>query len=87
MAWRYALSFVTTVDKAGAEGVRWDQMLLARLVQAMKERVEAAVAAAASFRDRWPADSIAAIDAANLVSLLRGLFERTRDCLKLGVSE
>jgi oligoendopeptidase F len=66
---------VTTAGKAGAEGVRWDLTLLAPSEQAMKERLEVAVAAAGSFSDRWPLESIAAIEPAALAELLHELAE------------
>jgi len=59
----------------GAAGVRWDLTLLAPSEEAMKERLEAAVAAADSFGGRWPADSIAAIEPDALAELLRELAE------------
>jgi oligoendopeptidase F len=61
--------------KAGAEGVRWDLTLLAPSEQAMKERLEVAVAAAGSFSDRWPLESIAAIESVALAELLHELAE------------
>jgi oligoendopeptidase F len=61
------------VSETGAEGVRWDLTLLAPSEQAMKDRLESAVAAAESFIDRWPVESIAAIEPAALGELLREL--------------
>ena len=63
------------MSETGAEGVRWDLTLLAPSKQAMKDRLETAVAAAKSFSDRWPVESITAIEPAALGALLRELAE------------
>jgi oligoendopeptidase F len=63
------------VSETGAEGIRWDLTLLAPSQQAMKDRLETAVAAAKSFSDRWPVESITAIEPAALGALLRELAE------------
>ena len=55
---------------SGAEGVRWDLTPLAPSEQAMKERLEAGVAAAAAFVERWPVDAVATIDAPSLATVL-----------------
>jgi oligoendopeptidase F len=60
---------VTAVE-SGAEGVRWDLTPLAPSEQAMKERLEAGVADAAAFVERWPVDAIGTIDAPELATLL-----------------
>jgi oligoendopeptidase F len=60
---------VTSVA-SGAEGVRWDLTPLAPSEQAMKERLEAGVAAAAAFVERWPVDAVATIDAPSLATVL-----------------
>src|SRR5262249_10409389 len=59
--------------ESGAEGVRWDLASLAPSEAAMKERLESAVADAAAFVERWPADAIAGIEPAPLATLLREL--------------
>jgi oligoendopeptidase F len=61
---------VTTVVESGAEGVRWDLTLLAPSEEAMKERLEGAVADAAAFVERWPADALATLEPARLATLL-----------------
>jgi oligoendopeptidase F len=66
---------VTTAVESGAEGVRWDLTLLAPSEEAMKERLEAAVGDAGAFVERWPAESMATIEAAELATLLRELAE------------
>ena len=59
----------TAVD-SGAQGVRWDLTPLAPSEDAMKERLEAAVADAHAFVERWPADLIEAIEPDDLATLL-----------------
>jgi oligoendopeptidase F len=71
---RYA-PVVTTVAEAGAQGVRWDLTPLAPSEQAMKERLDAAVAGAASFVERWPEETIVAIEPPSLAELLGELAE------------
>ena len=61
---------MTTAVESGAEGVRWDLTPLAPGEEAMKARLESAVADAAAFPGRWPADSLAAIDPDRLATLL-----------------
>ena len=61
---------MTTTAETGAEGVRWDLSLLAPGEEAMKDRLEGAVAEAAAFVERWPADALATIDSAQLATLL-----------------
>jgi hypothetical protein len=61
------------VSATGAEGARWDLTLLTPSEQEMKERLERGVADAASFVERWPGESIAAIKPAELDELLREL--------------
>jgi hypothetical protein len=46
---------VTTGVESGVKGVRWDLTPLAPSEEAMKERLEAAVADAAACVERWPA--------------------------------
>jgi oligoendopeptidase F len=55
----------------GAEGVRWDLSPLAPSEEAMKARTDAAVADAAAFVDRWPAETIQAVEPEALAELLR----------------
>jgi oligoendopeptidase F len=57
----------------GAEGVRWDLAPLAPSEQAMRERTEDAVADAAAFIERWPVETIEAVEAAGVAELLREL--------------
>ncbi len=57
----------------GAEGVRWDLTPLAPSEQAMKERLDAAVADAAAFVESRPVDAIAAIEPPALAEVLREL--------------
>jgi len=64
---------VTAAVESGAQGVRWDLTPLAPSEQAMKERLEAAVADGAAFVERWPAASLETIDPARLWTLLREL--------------
>lgn len=66
---------MATAGTAGTEGIRWDLTLLAPSEQAMKDRLEAAAAAADSFSERWPAEMITAIDPSALAELLRELAE------------
>ena len=61
---------MTTAVETGAEGVRWDLTLLAPSEEAMKERLEGAVADAAAFVERWPADALAEIEPGRLATLL-----------------
>jgi oligoendopeptidase F len=61
---------VPTAVESGAEGVRWDLTPLAPSEESMKERLEGAVADAAAFVERWPADAVAAIEPARLATLL-----------------
>jgi oligoendopeptidase F len=64
---------VTTAVESGAQGVRWDLTPLAPSEDAMKERLEAAVADAAAFVERWSAKSLQTIEPASLWALLREL--------------
>jgi oligoendopeptidase F len=66
---------VTTAVESGAQGVRWDITLLAPSEKAMKDRLEAAVADATAFAERWPAESFAEIEPAQLATLLQELGE------------
>ena len=66
---------MTTAVESGAQGVRWDITLLAPTEEAIKERLEAAVADAESFVERWPAESLAEIEPAQLATLLGELAE------------
>src|SRR6476619_3341682 len=69
------LAGVTNALESGAQGVRWDITLLAPSEEAMKDRLEAAVADAAAFTERWPAESLAGIEPAQLATLLEELAE------------
>jgi oligoendopeptidase F len=64
---------VSAAVESGAQGVRWDLTLLAPSEDAMKERLDAAVADAAAFVERWPADAIGALEPARLATLLAEL--------------
>lgn len=64
---------MTTAVESGAQGVRWDLTPLAPSEEAMKERLEAAVAEAAAFVERWSAKSLETIDPTSLRALLREL--------------
>ncbi len=64
---------MATAAGSGAEGVRWDLTPLAPSEEAMKERLDRGVADAAAFVERWPADSLPAIEPAELTILLREL--------------
>jgi len=64
---------VTTAVDSGAQGVRWDLTPLAPSEEVMKERLEAAVADAAAFVERWSAESLGTIEPAGLRALLREL--------------
>ena len=64
---------VTTAGDSGAQGVRWDLTPLAPSEEAMKERLEAAVADAAAFVERWPVRSLETIEPTSLRALLREL--------------
>jgi hypothetical protein len=66
---------VTTAVESGAQGVRWDITLLAPSDVAMKDRLEGAVADATAFAERWPAESLAEIEPAQLATLLQELAE------------
>jgi oligoendopeptidase F len=66
---------VTTAVESGAQGVRWDLTPLAPSEEAMKERLEAAVADAAAFVERWSAKSLETIEPAGLRALLHELAE------------
>src|SRR5262249_52205315 len=55
------------------QGVRWDLTPLAPSEEAMKERLEAAVADAAAFVERWSAKSLETIEPTSLRALLREL--------------
>jgi len=66
---------VTTAIDSGAQGVRWDLTPLAPSEEAMKERLEAAVADAAAFVERWSAKSLETIEPAGLRALLHELAE------------
>jgi oligoendopeptidase F len=61
---------VSAAVESGAQGVRWDLTLLAPSEEAMKERLEAVVGDAAAFVERWPAESLASIEPADLATLL-----------------
>ena len=61
--------------ESGAQGVRWDLTPLAPSEPAMKERLEAAVADADTFVERWPAESLATIEPTGLRALLHELAE------------
>jgi oligoendopeptidase F len=54
----------------GAEGVRWDLTPLVPSEQAMRERIDDAVAAAAAFVERWPVGAIEGIDPPALAEAL-----------------
>ena len=64
---------VTTAVESGAQGIRWDLTPLAPSEEAMKERLEAAVADAAAFVERWSAKSLETIEPTSLRALLREL--------------
>ena len=64
---------MTTAVESGAQGVRWDLTPLAPSEEAMKERLEAAVADAAAFVERWSAKSLETIEPTSLRALLREL--------------
>ena len=64
---------MTTAVDSGAQGVRWDLTPLAPSEEVMKERLEAAVADAAAFVERWSAESLETIEPAGLRALLREL--------------
>jgi oligoendopeptidase F len=64
---------VTTAVESGAQGIRWDLTPLAPSEEAMKERLEAAVADAAAFVERWPAKALETIEPTSLLALLREL--------------
>jgi hypothetical protein len=53
-----SLRRVTTAVVSGAQGVRWALTPLAPSEEAMKERLEAAVADVAAFVERWSAKSL-----------------------------
>jgi oligoendopeptidase F len=64
---------VATAVESGAQGVRWDLTPLAPSEEAMKERLEGAVADAAAFVERWSAKSLESIEPTSLRALLREL--------------
>ena len=64
---------MTTAIESGAHGIRWDLTPLAPSVEAMKERLESAVADAAAFVERWPVKSLETIEPTSLRALLREL--------------
>src|SRR4029453_4724937 len=64
------LRAVTTAVERGAQGVRWGLTPRAPSEDAMKMRLEAAVAAAAAFVERWSAESLETIEPAGLRELL-----------------
>jgi oligoendopeptidase F len=64
---------VTTAVESGARGVRWDLTPLAPSEEAMRERLEGAVADAAAFVERWSAESLETIEPAGLRELLHEL--------------
>jgi oligoendopeptidase F len=64
---------VTSAVESGAQGIRWDLTPLAPSEEAMKERLEAAVADAAAFVERWSATALETIEPTSLLSLLREL--------------
>jgi oligoendopeptidase F len=66
---------VTTGVESGAQGVRWDLTPLAPSEEVMKERLEAAVADAAAFVERWPVKLLETIEPTSLLALLRELAE------------
>jgi oligoendopeptidase F len=66
---------VTTAVESGAQGVRWDLTPLAPSEDAMKERLEAAVADADAFVERWPAELLETIEPRGLRALLHELAE------------
>ena len=68
-----SLRRVTTAVESGAQGIRWDLTPLAPSEEAMKERLESAVADAAAFVERWSAESLGTIEPAGLRALLREL--------------
>ena len=61
---------MTTAVESGAEGVRWDLTPLAPSEEAMKARLDAAVADAEAFVERWPADAVAGLEPEELAGLL-----------------
>ena len=61
---------MTAAVGSGAQGVRWDLTSLAPSEEGMKERLEAAVAAAAAFVERWSAESLRTIEPMSLRLLL-----------------
>ena len=64
---------MTTAVESGAQGIRWDLTPLAPSEEAMKERLEAAVADAAAFVERWSAKALETIEPTSLLALLREL--------------
>src|SRR5262249_14962697 len=70
---RLALVTAAAAVGSGALGVRWDLTPLAPSEEAMKERLEAAVADASAFEERWPAKSLETIEPTMLWALLREL--------------
>jgi oligoendopeptidase F len=61
---------VATAVESGAQGIRWDLTPLAPSEDAMKERLDAAVADAATFVERRSADAIASASAGELATAL-----------------
>ena len=68
---------MTTDVESGAQGVRWDLTPLVPSEEAMKERLEAAVADADAFVERWPAEALETIETTSLQDQLRELAEIT----------
>jgi oligoendopeptidase F len=66
---------VRTAIESGAQGVRWDLTPLAPSQEAMQERLEAALADAAAFVERWPVKSLETIEPTSLRDLLHELAE------------
>ena len=61
---------MATAVESGAQGVRWDLTPLAPSEEAMRERLDAAVADAAAFVERWPVESLETIEPTGLRALL-----------------
>jgi oligoendopeptidase F len=64
---------MTTAVESGARRVRWDLTPLAPSEEAIKRRIEASVAEAAAFVERWSAKSLKTIEPTGLQALLREL--------------
>ncbi len=73
---------MTTAVDPGTKGVRWDLTPLAPSEEAMKERLEAAVADAAAFVERWSAKSLETIESTSLLALLRELADIRAACFE-----